>query len=396
MLNPIPLKREIRRVCPKCPEEGSSMVRDYLNAGRLGFVLLAGGAGSRLGHFLPKGTFPVGPVTGKSLFQIHLEKLSRLQETCSAPLFLFLMTSRVTHSDTLTFLQDHAFFGFPESQVFLFEQNEVPVISLRDGQPYRDSSGRKIFAPDGHGGLITALGTSGMYDRMEKLGIDTIETFHVDNPLVPLADPVMLEEHLQNHSDMTLLAVEKESPLEKVGNIVHPHNDRASLHVVEYMDFPDSLAIQRNASGKLTFWAGSIGIHLIERAFLQRMQRNLAANEHFLPLHLPRKKVATDDGEVEVLKPERFIFDILPFAERPQVVVADRLEVFATLKDDPDVVRSHLSRLYASWLKEAGITFPEKAVVEISPRLAVCWEELKKHFPDPFRMEENRIYLDLS
>ncbi len=48
---------------------------DALAAGEVGVVVVAGGSGTRLGFEGPKGTFPIGPVSSASLFQIHAEKI---------------------------------------------------------------------------------------------------------------------------------------------------------------------------------------------------------------------------------------------------------------------------------------------------------------------------------
>src|SRR5207249_3472057 len=44
---------------------------EAIAAGQVAYLVVAGGQGSRLGFEHPKGMFPVGPVSGKSLFQIH-------------------------------------------------------------------------------------------------------------------------------------------------------------------------------------------------------------------------------------------------------------------------------------------------------------------------------------
>ena len=49
--------------------------REALAAGQIGVVLVAGGQGTRLGFDHPKGMFPIGPVSRRSLFQIHVEKI---------------------------------------------------------------------------------------------------------------------------------------------------------------------------------------------------------------------------------------------------------------------------------------------------------------------------------
>ncbi|TXT24110.1 MAG: UDP-N-acetylglucosamine pyrophosphorylase, partial [Planctomycetota bacterium] len=46
-----------------------------LSEGRVGVVLVAGGMGTRLGFEQPKGMFPIGPVSGHSLFQVLIERI---------------------------------------------------------------------------------------------------------------------------------------------------------------------------------------------------------------------------------------------------------------------------------------------------------------------------------
>ena len=47
-------------------------------------IIVAGGSGTRLGFEGPKGTFPIGPVSSASLFQIHAEKIVALSDAGTA------------------------------------------------------------------------------------------------------------------------------------------------------------------------------------------------------------------------------------------------------------------------------------------------------------------------
>src|SRR5262245_31094222 len=47
---------------------------EALRAGAVAYLVVAGGQGTRLGFDHPKGMFPIGPVSGKSLYQLHAEK----------------------------------------------------------------------------------------------------------------------------------------------------------------------------------------------------------------------------------------------------------------------------------------------------------------------------------
>ena len=51
-----------------------------LQAGKVAAVLLAGGQGTRLDFALPKGMYPIGAVSGKSLFEILAQQVVALTE----------------------------------------------------------------------------------------------------------------------------------------------------------------------------------------------------------------------------------------------------------------------------------------------------------------------------
>ncbi len=70
-------ERSARRRATEAGEEA-------LAAGEVGVILVAGGSGTRLGFAGPKGTFPIGPVSSASLFQIHAEKVLRAEVAAPA------------------------------------------------------------------------------------------------------------------------------------------------------------------------------------------------------------------------------------------------------------------------------------------------------------------------
>ena len=56
-------------------DEAVAKGREAVAAGKLGVILVAGGQGTRLGFEHPKGMYPIGPVSGRSLFEIHVERI---------------------------------------------------------------------------------------------------------------------------------------------------------------------------------------------------------------------------------------------------------------------------------------------------------------------------------
>jgi UDP-N-acetylglucosamine/UDP-N-acetylgalactosamine diphosphorylase len=176
--------------------------------------------------------------------------------------------------------------------------------------------------------------------------------------------------------------------------------------VIEYSDLPAELAERREPDGSLELWAGSIAVHLIERAFVERLLR-----EASLPFHRAVKKVSYLDESGEVVNPpepnavkfERFIFDALPLAERWALVETSRTREFEPLKnatgpDSPATVRQRLSDLFGDWLEGAGARVPRRADgsvpfgLEVSPLFALDAAELKAKV-EPGLAVEGPLYL---
>ena len=79
---------------------------DALRRGAVAFLVVAGGQGTRLGFDHPKGMFPIGPVSRKTLFQIHAEKILALRRRYGGPLPFLVMTSPATDEETRRFFQE--------------------------------------------------------------------------------------------------------------------------------------------------------------------------------------------------------------------------------------------------------------------------------------------------
>ena len=55
---------------------GEQCIRD----GKAACFVVAGGQGTRLGFKGPKGAYPIGPISGNSIFQFHAEKILKAQQ----------------------------------------------------------------------------------------------------------------------------------------------------------------------------------------------------------------------------------------------------------------------------------------------------------------------------
>ncbi|MEX2141002.1 MAG: UDPGP type 1 family protein [Pirellulales bacterium] len=358
--------------------------REALSRGDMAVVIVAGGQGTRLGFDYPKGMFPIGPVSGSTLFRILFEKVLATGRRYGVRVPLFVMTSSATHDETVAYLQSERYFGLPPDEVRLFCQGQMPAVDLETGKLLLASKHELALSPDGHGGMLAALAKSGGLDELERRAIRHLFYCQVDNPLVPLCDPEFIGYHVLSRSELSTQVVAKQAPLEKVGNVAMIDGRMA---IIEYSDLPEEVANKRNSDGSLYLWAGNTGIHVFDVTFLRRMSGSATA----LPFHLARKKVAHVNPAGELIEPEapnalkfeRFIFDLLPAAERGFVMEVDARRAFAPVKngpgeprDTPKTVQEQMVNLHTEWLAAAGAKVEPRIAVEISPLFAMDEEDL--------------------
>jgi UDP-N-acetylglucosamine/UDP-N-acetylgalactosamine diphosphorylase len=379
---------------PFTPHQARQRGREALAAGEIGAILVAGGQGTRLGFNHPKGMFPIGPVSKRTLFQIHVEKIIAASRRYGARIPLYLMTSPATHDETAAFFQEHNRFGLPEDDLLIFCQGTMPAVDAATGKVLLESPGRVAVSPDGHGGMLAALAASGGLDDAERRGIRHLFYFQVDNPLIDICAPEFIGYHILANSELTTQVIAKRDPFDKVGNVVDVDG---RLHVIEYSDLPEDVARRENPDGSLQIWAGSIAVHVLSVAMLRR----LAQSDQGLPFHYAYKKVAHIDVAGQKVEPkspnaikfERFIFDLMPFSAHAIVVEIDPQEGFGPLKnasgaasDTPEMVQDMMIAQHTSWLKKAGAQVASGVAVEICPLFALDAEELAQKIPPGMRV----------
>jgi UDP-N-acetylglucosamine/UDP-N-acetylgalactosamine diphosphorylase len=369
---------------------------EALRRGHVAAILVAGGQGSRLGFEHPKGMFPIGPVSGHSLFQVLIEKIVATSRRYAAPVPLFVMTSPATHDETVAYLAANHRFGLPEDDLKIFCQGTMPAVDAETGQLILAAPDSLALAPDGHGGMLAALRASGALQHARDRHIEWFSYGQIDNPLVQLCHPELIGYHLLADSDMTTQVIRKQDPLEKVGNVVMVDGQ---MRIIEYSDLPDDLARRRNPDGSLVIWAGSIAVHVFRTAFLEQISQRADA----LPFHQARKKVRFLDArgveqtpdQPNAIKFERFIFDLLPWARNAIVVEGRTEEVFAPVKnaegapsDTPTATRHAMMRLYTHWLQTAGATVEPGTPVEISPLWALDAAQVAQRIQLPWSIDQ--------
>lgn len=119
---------------------------------------MAGGQGTRLGCNYPKGQYDIELISHKPLFQLQAERIRRIEEMASTysgkSYFVcclsfveclipwYIMTSPMTHSDTLSYIlsagwcsflyselfNQQQFFGLDPNQIVFFSQGTLPCM----------------------------------------------------------------------------------------------------------------------------------------------------------------------------------------------------------------------------------------------------------------------------
>jgi len=381
-------------------EEFRRLGEQALRAGEVAFLIVAGGQGTRLGFDHPKGMFPIGPVSGKTLFQLHAEKILAQQRRYGKTLPLLVMTSPATHDETLAFFNEYKHFGLPQQHVHFFCQGTMPALDFDSGKLLLEAPGRLCLSPNGHGGVLAALQNHGLFECLQRDGVRTISYFQVDNPLTNLADLEFLGRHLAQRAEVSTKVLPKKHPKEKMGNLVLV-DGRCSI--IEYSDLPDDWAARADDKGGFFFWGGNTAIHLFDVDFLRRV----SAQRDGIPWHLAKKKVPyfgcdgqfVQPAQENAVKFERFIFDILPLADRWTVAATTRDRDFEPVKnatgdDSPDTARRALIHQAATWLDHAGVSVPRdtqgqvSVPLEISPLFALDSGELQARIKPGLRIEK--------
>jgi len=244
--------------------------RAALRGGKVGAILVAGGQGSRLGFDGPKGCYPIGPVSGASLFRIHARKILALEREFETRIPFYVMTSSSNDEATRAFFRDNGWFGLSPERVLFFVQGMWPALGS-DGRLVLDSPGHIFVSPDGHGGLLSALKNEGMLSDMRTRGVETLFYFQVDNPLIDIADPAFIGAHRLGNCDISLKVCAKREPDEGLGTVAKRGVRNV---VVEYTELTDEQRHARLPGGRLKF--GSAMPSSLKSSSLTRCRSRIA------------------------------------------------------------------------------------------------------------------------
>ena len=295
---------------------------EALRAGRVGLVLVAGGQGTRLGFDGPKGSFPIGPITGRTLFEYHADKIHNARRKYNCTLPWYIMVGETNELATVAFFEKHDYFGLGEENVTFFKQRMMPCVG-EDGKFFLETKSSLAMNPNGHGGCIPALVENNIIPDAEERGIDTLSYFQVDNWAVKLADPYFIGSHLLNNGEISSKVRRKTDPHEAAGVFCLCDG---KFRVIEYTEldiYPQLL--DTDADGNLIHFSANAAIHVLDVKFIKDVYRRFTE----FPWHCSHKKIPYINDEGDDIKPdlpngykfETFIFDSLLYAENDSVAI---------------------------------------------------------------------------
>lgn len=327
--------------------------KNLLKEGKVGSIALAGGHGSRLGYEAPKGCFPISPVHKKSLYQLLAERTLKASLTYGTNLPLAIMTSDATHDETLAHFEQANFFGLKKDQVSFFMQDNLPIC---------DEAGVDLglSAPNGNGALFWYFARSRVLDAWMKLGIQQIVVYTIDNALVDPYQPSLIGLNARDKNDVSIVGVEPRSSTEQVGLLVEKQKKVA---VIEYSEIDETTRQKVSTLANISYFAFSLDF----------VQRCLTKHYDTLPLHKAKKKMRVGEKELWTIKREYFIFDLLEWTNRSEVLLLDRHDYFAPLKNRTgdqsiEMVQKQLeAHDRKAFYKMTGRWPPEDQPFELSP-----------------------------
>ena len=329
-----------------------------LRSGQVATFVVAGGQGTRLGFDKPKGTYPIGPITGKTLFRYHAEKIRNLQRHYETVIPWYVMVSPTNDLQTRDYFREEQYFGLNPDDILFVRQKVVPCVDDA-GKFLLETPCQPAVSPNGHGGSIEALVEGGAIEHAEARGVKTLCYFQVDNWAVKVADPWFIGYHCLANASMSSKCHRRNDSREAVG--VHCLCDDV-YRVIEYSEldlYPQLLEV--DANGTPLYFAGNPAIHILSTSFIKQIYERFDT----FPWHKAHKKISSLDENGILIKPEKpngykfetFVFDALRFISHPPVALEiERPGEYTPIKqfegtNSVTAARNSMASYWAAWIE---------------------------------------------
>lgn len=262
-------------------------------------IVLAGGDGSRLGFSEPKGCFEISPITKKSLFELHCEKILALQNQLSIEIPLVILTSNNNHTATVAYFEKHHFFGLAPVQVTFIKQPQFPLYD-ENHKWFLKTPTEICTGPCGNGALFQSV--KPYLDPLSHIAY--ILVTNIDNALANPCDPTLVGSLINHQAELSLRCFKRAISPHKVGVLAYLNT---TLSIIDYTDLPNNDS----------FPYGNINTFCFSSSFFKTV-----CDTNSLPIHWVKKPGTFYDPktktskQISVWKGEYFITDSISLAKK--------------------------------------------------------------------------------
>ena len=283
-----------------------------IKAGKVGAVLLAGGQGTRLGSDKPKGMFNIGLTRDLFIFEQLMENTKKVVEAAGVWVPFYIMTSDKNHNDTVSFFEEHDYFGYSKEHIKFFMQEMAPSVDF-DGKLLLEAKDSLSLSPNGNGGWFSSMQRSGVIEDAKARGVEWLNIFAVDNVLQKIADPLFVGAVLDKGYISGAKVVRKNAPQERVG-VLCLEDGKPSI--VEYYEMTEEMVTSGREDGELTYAFGVILNYLFRIDELEKIVGQK------LQTHIVEKKIPYIDDKGVLVKPE------VPNGYKFETLILDMIHLF--------------------------------------------------------------------
>jgi len=246
---------------------------------KVGFVLVAGGLGERLGYSGIKLDIPVEVTETTPYLKHYAENLKAMESRMAnpKPVPFVIMTSQDTNAKTIAALEANDYYGLQKEQIHILKQELVPAIADNDGHLALKAPYELILKPHGHGDIHMLLHTSGVAAQLAEKGIEHLVFIQDTNGQVFNAVPAALGASVEQGYDFNSIAVNR-IPGEAVGGLARLVREDKELTLnVEYNQLDPLLRATVSPEGDVpneqgfSMFPGNINVLVIQVASYVRI-----------------------------------------------------------------------------------------------------------------------------
>ncbi|ABX43483.1 UTP--glucose-1-phosphate uridylyltransferase [Lachnoclostridium phytofermentans] len=275
-----------------------------IQTGKVAAVVLAGGQGTRLGCEIPKGMVNIGLTKDVFIFELIFKNIIDTAKAADTWIPLYIMTSKKNNEQTISFLNEHDFFGYPNDFITFYIQDMTPSVDYA-GKLLMEAPDQLSLSPNGNGGWFSSMVKANILDDLHNSKIEWINVFSVDNVLQKIADPYFVGATIATNHLSGAKVVRKSNPDERVG-VLCLEDGKPSI--VEYYEMTDEILNERKDNGELSY---AFGVTL---NYLFRLDKLEDIMKYDLPIHVVEKKIpylTVDDKYIEPKEPNGYKFEEL-------------------------------------------------------------------------------------